>query len=145
MLGGDSSVNAADSVSQDEESLRRLDREWNEAYLNRDTAALDRILADDWTAIDGAGLVVSKRQLIERVASGPPPFDWHEFDEFRLRVFGDAAVVTGRLSARGRGEGGEFSFRQRYTRVYVKREGEWRAAATQVTVVHEPRSPYASS
>ena len=47
----------------------------------------------------------------------------------------DSAVVTGRLSARGRTEGGEFSFRQRYTRVYVKREEGWQAVAAQVTVV----------
>jgi ketosteroid isomerase-like protein len=125
----------ADDMSQDEQRLRQLDREWNEAYPNGDVEALERILADDWTAIDGAGLVISKRQLLERVASSTRPFDRHEFDEFRLRLFGDSAVVTGRLSARGRTEGGEFSFRQRYTRVYVKREEVWQAVAAQVTVV----------
>ena len=102
-------------------------------------AALGRILADDWTAIDGAGRVVSKRQLLERVASHQPQFDRHEFDEFSLRIFGDAAVVTGRLSGAGRDEeGGEFSLRQRFTRVYVKRGGAWQAVATQVTVISEP-------
>jgi ketosteroid isomerase-like protein len=124
-------------MNQDEQRLRQLDREWNEAYPGRDIEALERILADDWTAIDGAGLLISKRQLLERAGSAPHPFDWHEFDEFRLRVFGDSAVVTGRLSAGGRGEGGDFSFRQRYTRVYVKREDVWQAVATQVTVVSE--------
>jgi len=123
---------------RDVEQLRRLDREWNEAYPRRDVAALGRILADDWTAIDGAGLVINKRQLLERVASNPPQFDRHEFDEFRLRVFGDAAVVTGRVSGAGRDEeGGEFSLRQRFTRVYAKRGGAWQAVATQVTVISE--------
>jgi ketosteroid isomerase-like protein len=124
-------------MSQDEQRLRQLDREWNEAYPSGNVEALGRILADDWTAIDGAGLVISKRQLLERVGSGTQLFDWHEFDEFRLRLFGDSAVVTGRLSARGRRAGEEFSFRQRYTRVYVKREEVWQAVATQVTVVSE--------
>ena len=120
------------------EQLRRLDREWNEAYPRRDVEALGRILADDWTAIDGAGLVVSKRELLERVASHPAQFDRHEFDEFILRVYGDGAVVTGRLSGAGRDEEGrEFSLRQRFTRVYAKRDGAWRAVATQVTVISE--------
>ena len=124
---------------RDVEQLRRLDREWNEAYPRRDVAALGRILADDWTAIDGAGLFISKRELLERVASHQPHFDRHEFDEFTLRVFGDAAVVTGRLSGAGRDEAGVgFSLRQRFTRVYVKRGGTWQAVATQVTVVSEP-------
>ena len=123
---------------RDVEQLRRLDREWNEAYPRRDVEALGRILADDWTAIDGAGLVVSKRQLLERVASHPAQFDQHEFDEFTLRVFGDAAVVTGRLSGAGRDEEGvEFSLRQRFTRVYAKRGGAWQAVATQVTLISE--------
>jgi ketosteroid isomerase-like protein len=137
VLGGDAPLEALDYMSKDEQRLHQLDREWNEAYPKRDVDALERILADDWTAIDGAGRLISKPQLLERVRLGPQPFDWHEFDEFRLRVFGDSAVVTGRLSARGRGEGGDFSYQQRYTRVYVKREDAWQSVATQVTVVSE--------
>ncbi len=125
-------------MSTDVSELRRIDREWNEAYPRRDVGALDRILADDWTCIDGAGRVVSKRELIERVASNPNPFESHEFDEFNLRLYGDGAVVTGRLSGRGRDAGGEFTLRQRFTRVYARRGGAWRAVATQVTVVSEP-------
>lgn len=129
----------ANDMNRDEEQLRRLDREWNEAYPRRDVEALGRILADDWTAIDGAGLVISKPQLLERVASHPSPFDRCEFDEFGLRIFGDAAVVNGRLSGAGRDEEGrEFSLRQRFTRVYAKRGGAWQAVATQVTVISEP-------
>src|SRR5918911_57462 len=122
-------------MADDESELRRIDREWNEAYPRRDVEALGRILADDWACIDGAGRLVSKRELIERVASNPNPFDSHEFDEFTLHVYGDAAVVTGRLTGEGRDDGGEaFSLRQRYTRVYARRAGAWRAVATQVTV-----------
>ena len=125
-------------MSQDERHLREIDREWNEAYPNRDVEALDRIIADDWKCIDGAGRVVTKQQLLERVGANPSPFDSHEFDEIDLRLFGDAAVVTGRLAGRGRSEGGDFSVEQRYTRVYVRRAGVWRAVATQVTVVSDP-------
>ena len=124
-------------MGQDERELRRIDREWNEAYPSRNIEALDRIIAEDWKCIDGAGRVVSKQQLLDRVRANPNPFDSHEFDEFDLRIFGDAAVVTGRLTGAGRNEGGDFSLEQRYTRVYVKRAGSWQAVATQVTVVSE--------
>jgi ketosteroid isomerase-like protein len=97
----------------DEAELQRLDREWNEAYPRCDTAALGRILADDWTGIDGAGLVIGKDDLLARVAVVAQSFASHEFDEMNLRVFGDAAVSTGRLRAEGRDEDGAFSFRQR--------------------------------
>ena len=110
-------------MSQDERHLRQIDREWNEAYPNRNIEALNRIIADDWKCIDGTGRVISKRQLLERVSANPNPFASHEFDEFDLRIFGDAAIVMGRLSGKGRNDVGDFSRVQRYTRVYVRRAG----------------------
>jgi ketosteroid isomerase-like protein len=124
-----------DDMSTDERHLRQIDREWNEAYPNRDIEALDRIIADDWKCIDGTGRVISKRELLERVGANPNPFDSHLFDEFELRVFGDTAVATGRLTGRGRNDTEEFNLEQRFTRVYVKRDGLWQAVATQVTLV----------
>ena len=123
----------------EEEQLLKLDREWNEAYPKLDVTALDRIIADDWICIDGAGLVITKRQLLERVESSTTFFDPYKFDEVTLRMFKDAAIVTGRLSGTRRGNDGTFYVEQRYTRVYVKRNDRWQAVATQVTVVKEER------
>jgi ketosteroid isomerase-like protein len=120
-----------------EEQLLKLDREWNEAYPKLDVTALDRIIADDWLCIDGAGLVITKRQLLERVESSSTFFDPYKFDEITLRMFKDAAIVTGRLSGTRRGSEAIFYVEQRYTRVYVKRNDHWQCVATQVTVVKE--------
>jgi ketosteroid isomerase-like protein len=122
-----------------ENHLLKLDSEWNEAYPRRDVSALDHIIADDWVCIDGAGLVISKRQLLERVESSVAFLDPHKFDETSLRMFGDTAIVTGRLSGTKRGNDGTFYLEQRYTRVYVKRNDYWQSVATQVTVVKEER------
>jgi ketosteroid isomerase-like protein len=122
-------------MSEDEQLLRQIDREWNEAYPNRDIEALNRIIADDWKCIDGKGHVVYKQQLLARISSNPNPFASHEFDEFDLRMFGNVAIVTGRLTGKGRNDAGDFTLEQRFTRVYVRREGVWRAVATQVTLV----------
>jgi ketosteroid isomerase-like protein len=121
----------------EEEELLRLDREWNEAYPRLDSAALGRIIADDWVCVDAAGLRITKRQLLERVSAAESFPPSHEFDETDLRLFGDAAVVTGRLSFDAPDDegGGLVRARQRYTRVYAKRGGRWQAVATHVTVV----------
>src|SRR6266851_3064675 len=123
----------------EENHLLKLDNEWNESYPRRDVSALDHIIADDWVCIDGAGLVITKRQLLERVKSSATFFDPYKFDETTLRMFKDAAIVTGRLSGTRRGNDGAFHLEQRYTRVYVKRNDRWQAVATQVTVVKEER------
>jgi hypothetical protein len=77
--------------------------------------------------------------LLERVQSSATFFDPYEFDEITLRMFKDAAIVTGRLSGTKRGNDGTFYIEQRYTRVYVKRNDRWQSVATQVTVVKEER------
>ena len=123
----------------EENYLLKLDSEWNEAYPSRDVSAFVHIIADDWVCIDGTGLVISKRQLLDRVESSAAFLDPYKFDEITLRMFGDTAIVTGRLSGTRRDNDGTFYLEQRYTRVYVKRNDRWQCVATQVTVVKEER------
>ena len=121
----------------EEEHVLKLDNEWNEAYPRRDVSALDHIIADDWVCIDGAGLVITKRQLLDRVESSTAFLDPHKFDEITLRMFGNTTIVTGRLSGTRQGNDGTFYLEQRYIRVYVKRNDRWQSVATHVTVVKE--------
>jgi len=114
-----------------------LDGEWNEAYSRLDGTALDRIIANDWVCIDGGGLVITKSELLTRVASSASFLDPYKFDEIALRVFGEAAIVTGRLSGQMRDSDGTHDVNQRYMRVYVKRNERWQAVATQVTKIKE--------
>lgn len=123
----------------EENEVLKLDNEWNEAYPRRDVSALDRIIADDWVCIDGSGLVITKRHLLERVKSSVAFYDPHKFDDITLRMFKDAAIVTGRLSGKKRGDDGTFYVEQRYTRVYIKRNDRWQSVATQVTVAKDER------
>jgi ketosteroid isomerase-like protein len=121
----------------EQDRILDLDREWNEAYPRLDCAALDRIVADDWVCIDGAGLMITKSELLTRVASSTSFLDPYKFDEITIRIFGEAAIVTGRLSGQMRDRDGARDVNQRYMRVYVKRNEGWQAVATQVTKVKE--------
>jgi ketosteroid isomerase-like protein len=123
----------ADSKSRSKE----IDAEWNEAYPRLDCAALDRIIADDWVCIDGTGLMITKSELLTRVASSVGFLDPYKCDEIALRTFGEAVIVTGRLSGQMRDSDGIHDVNQRYMRVYVKRNERWQAVATQVTKVKE--------
>jgi len=121
----------------EENRILDLDREWNEAYPRLDYVALDRIVADDWVCIDGTGLVITKSELLTRVASSASFLNPYTFDEITLRIFGEAAIVTGRLSGQMRDSEGIHHVNQRYMRVYVKRNERWQAVATQVTKIKE--------
>jgi ketosteroid isomerase-like protein len=81
--------------------------------------------------------MITKSELLTRVASSTSFLDPYKFDEITIRIFGEAAIVTGRLSGQMRDRDGARDVNQRYMRVYVKRNEGWQAVATQVTKVKE--------
>src|SRR5262249_21296037 len=52
-----------------EQLLIQLENEWSRADLNKDPAALDRILAEDWIGIDFEGTVLNKAQALRGIVS----------------------------------------------------------------------------
>jgi ketosteroid isomerase-like protein len=56
-------------------------------------------------------------------------------DDVRVKVFGDAAVVTGRTH--GRGESGKTPYDVviRFTDTFVRREGQWQAVASHASLL----------
>lgn len=52
-------------------------------------------------------------------------------DDLRIRVYGDAAVVTGRAVYRGRSKkSGEFVHRFRFTDTFIRRDSAWKCVAS---------------
>jgi hypothetical protein len=66
------------------------------AYIHRDTATLDRILADEYTFInDDAGGVANKKQILDSFRSGGDrKITSYTRQEDHVRWYGDVAVLT---------------------------------------------------
>ena len=108
--------------------MRQLDRAWNAAYAQRDLAALSEILADDWVGLMPRQSI-TKEVLLESQRQAPPPEEVEStFKEGEHYLFGDTAVTTGQVTIRT----ADTFIQQRFTRVYAKRGGQWRAVAVQV-------------
>lgn len=117
--------------------ILRLEQEGREATLKNDAAANDRLLADNWININPDGSVTTKARLMELLKTSPFKIMSIENDEVMVRVYGDAAVVTGRSTSKRAGQGaGEIVTRQvRFTRVYAKRQGQWQVVSAQNTLI----------
>jgi ketosteroid isomerase-like protein len=60
-------------------------------------------------------------------------------DDVRIRVYGDVAVVTGRVNITGKRDGASIRDQFRYTDVFVRRGSNWRLVADQMTkVISQP-------
>ena len=109
-----------------ETELKKLEREWFDAVVKNDEATLNRIFADDFTAINNDGSFVDKAAMSQMLKSSRVSLDEIRTDEFKLRLYGTTAVVTGRATYIRDGKPLGTSS---HTEVWSRRGGRWQAVS----------------
>jgi ketosteroid isomerase-like protein len=118
--------------------LKQLDEERIQAQLGADAVALDRLYAEDFIGIGPSGTVRAKPQVIEDFTSGHLKFQSITTDDVQWRVYGDTAVETGRSTMDGKDKGKTVPRDNRFTRVWVKRQGRWQLVANHYSLLVVP-------
>jgi len=116
-----------------EEELLKLEKEFAEAIVKNDLEGVERLVANDWIIIGPDGEIVERVRFFEVIKSGAMTHDTMESEDFRIRIYGDSAVVTGITRAKGKFMGQEFSTQERASDVFVKRDGRWQCVLTHLT------------
>ena len=112
-----------------EQAIRKLDNERIQAQIHADAAALDRIYADDFIGVGPSGTVRTKPQVIADFTSGDLRLQSITTDDVQVRVYGNAAVETGRSTMDGQDKGKTVPRDTRFTRVWIKQQGRWQLVA----------------
>ena len=73
--------------------------------------------------------VMSKSDVLSFVRSGRMHFERYETSDIRVRVYGTAVVVTGRLQRTRTIDGKRLDDDWRFTKVYANQQGKWRVVA----------------
>jgi uncharacterized protein (TIGR02246 family) len=118
-----------------EKQIRELEEELRAAVVKGDAATFERVVTDDYTTTNVNGLTRTKAQLIEDMRSGAAKTQSLTLDNIKVRVYGDAAVLTADRTAKSSLRGTDTSGRQRMIRVLVKRQGRWQPVALQATAI----------
>jgi ketosteroid isomerase-like protein len=129
----DGTSSAKGGGSRTEQELIALETAWDDAVAAKDRATLERIVADDFVVIGADGTVADKRQMIESIMTPELTIEPFKTEDVLVRVYGNTAVLTGRFSQRGTYKGQSFEVSSRYTDVYVKTNGRWRAVSAHAT------------
>jgi uncharacterized protein (TIGR02246 family) len=125
-----------DEISSVEHEIRRLEALSREATLKNDAEVLNQLLADNWMNTNAGGTVTTKAQLIEILKTNAFKFISIENDDVKVRVYGDAAVVTGRSKSTRIGrDNTPVTGEVRFTRVYAKPDGRWQVVSAQSTPI----------
>ena len=116
-----------------EQELMKLLKGWEQSVVKLDAAFMEGILADDYTWTDPTGKIHSKAEEIASMKSGQGLVTSNVDDEVKIRVYGDAAVVTGRTTAKWMEKGKEGSSQIQWTDTWIRRNGRWQCVADHVS------------
>lgn len=123
-------------MTTDEEELLGISQAWQRAIVANDAEEIGRFASDDWVLIDSTGVgtrdgflsLVASHQLSH---SAMQTIDGTE----RVRVYGDMAVVTARVTNTAHYREQEFLADEWTTDVFRRTEAGWICVLSQVTPV----------
>jgi ketosteroid isomerase-like protein len=118
--------------------LERLETVWNEAHERGDADTLDALWADDLEVAVPKMPLMSKAEVLGFARSGRMKFSHYTTSDIRVRVYGDAAVVSGRLQRARTLNGKEVSDDWRFTKIYVRQSQKWRVVAFHCSEAAQP-------
>jgi ketosteroid isomerase-like protein len=122
--------------SKAEQELIQIERDWCTASLKREATILARILADDYLGVTSAGALETKATSLASLKDTSRTLDVCVDSDFKVRVYGDAALVTASATRSGTEKGVAYKDRRLiYTDMFVRRDGRWQCVGSQSTRV----------
>lgn len=133
-LASSAAKRTAEGVEADRRAVAALDTEYQRAVENNDGATMARILADDFVVVEGTGKVWTKADLLESARNGKTRYEHQEDAERSVRVWGDTAVVTARLWAKGIEDGEVVDYTEWFSDTYVRTPAGWKYVFGQASI-----------
>jgi len=122
-----------------EAEIRAVADAFDAAQLRQDAVALDAMVAADLVFIDGSGKRLGKKEFIDGWTSPGDRFDPIVLTDRSITLLGeDGAVVSAETVLSGQSGGKRFASRFRYSDVFRRDGGGWKAVLIQVTRIAAP-------
>jgi len=121
-------------TSADEATLTQLNQQYVASFLKADANWYSQHTTDDFVCIEPDGTMLDKAAFLRDAAKGPGETADYRLVDVRIRVIGDTALIHAQgLATRKDGTTNS----SRYTDVYVRVKGEWKAASAQITGIRQ--------
>ena len=135
-IGASVSKSAQDSTSSDEAGrVLGLETAWNHAIEDKDTKALDMILANTFVAVDIDGSLTNKSQFLAGIRDPQYQPSQAVYEQITARMYGSAAITTGIFRIRETDKGKATLHRERFVDTWIKQGQTWQCVASQVTLI----------
>lgn len=116
-----------------EQELLKLGADWAEAMVANDADRIGAFMADEWVIVSERG-IATKEHFLGFVRSGALTHSSFEMiGEARIKIYGETAVLTGRVVNTAHFGGQRFDQDEWSTDVFVEREGKWLCVLSHIT------------
>lgn len=126
----------ATATFAEQEALKEImqaERRLVVSVQRKDLDALRQIWADEYLGTAPNGRVVNKADLMAAVEGGAIELDDIQFDDLKLRLFGNIGIVTGLAKVKAKVSEEDFSGTYRGTGIFIKREDGWHPVGVHVS------------
>ena len=127
-------VAASAQESPDAATIRVLETKWADSYKNRQVDVLSSLMSDDYVITMEDGSVYGKVGFISHTAQPSEKVAVVEFGDLKIRMHGDAAVVTGSYHEQGESAGKPYDYHDRMTDLWMKADGKWKLVASHYSI-----------
>ena len=106
-----------------------------EAFLRADLPAVEALLAPEFTLVNSRATVQTRDEVLAEVRNRDPQYEVFRNHSMTAHVFGDAAIVQGITSVKGRSGEQVFDVNVRFTDTLIRKHGKWRLVVSHVTAI----------
>lgn len=128
------------NISDEGGHVLALEKAWNHALEEKDTKALDMLLANTMVSVDIDGSIQTKTEFLASIKSPDYQPSQAVTEETNVQVYGGAAVVVGIFRIKGTLKGKPYVRRERFVDTWVKMNGTWQCVATTSALIPAKQS-----
>lgn len=126
---------AAQQADPRESKLMVLERLWNEAQVNRDSAALDALVSSRFVNTEWDGELSDKQKFLADIKDPRFKPSQANIQDVKMNFFGDTAVVTGIYHTAGTYQGKPYDHVGRFTDTWVLDQAKWQCVASHTSLL----------
>jgi ketosteroid isomerase-like protein len=119
--------------SDEGNAVLQTERDLANSYQKGDAEPISQGVMEDYTLTNSMGKITTRADDIAEAKKNDPKYEIFENYDMKVRVHGDAAVVTGKTHTKGISGGKPFDFQFQFTDTFVKDGGRWRLLAGHVS------------
>lgn len=123
----------APKATATQSKLIALENAWNQAQIRHDTRVLNSLVGEHFIYTDTDGSTMDRSQFLIDAQNPDYKATSAINDDWKIDVYDDAAVVSGRYHTKGTYKGKPFDHSGRFTDTWIFLNGVWQCVASATT------------